>query len=259
MIRRLLFSDVAVGQPFYASLRRLDFAFPLHCHDFWEAFLCVGGSGSHEFNGSTYPIATGDLWLIRPNDIHSVRPLHDFAFINVAWPVAEWEKWRALAALDSNALGTVVAAPHLGSLFRGMAQPLFEDAKSLELCRFWAEIALALNCGTPGQSRPDWMLRAIQALETEEGLCAGWPLLLQTAHVSPGHICRQWKKTFGQTPTAWINARRLENAARLLLQTNLSIQEISTRCGFDNTTYFYSLFGRKYGVAPRAYRLKTRP
>jgi AraC family cel operon transcriptional repressor len=101
------------------------------------------------------------------------------------------------------------------------------------------------------------MLRAIQALETEEGLCAGWPLLLQTAHVSPGHICREWKKYFGSTPTQWINARRLENAARLLLQSNLSIKEIGLRCGFDNTTYFYRLFQNKFGLAPRAYRLKT--
>lgn len=257
MIRRLQFSDFAAGQPFYAALQCPDFAFPSHCHDFWEAFLCVEGSGIHEINGSTFPIATGDLWLLRPDDIHSVRPLRDFAFINVAWPVAAWEKWRTLAAIDNESLVAFVDAPHLEPLFRTVVRPLFADAKSLELCRFWAEIALALNRQTPSETRPDWMLRALQALETEEGLRAGLPLLLQAAHVSPGHICREWKKYFGNTPTQWINARRLENAARLLLQSNLPIKEIGMRCGFENTTYFYRLFERKFGRAPRAYRLKT--
>lgn len=102
------------------------------------------------------------------------------------------------------------------------------------------------------------MLHALRALDTEEGLRAGWPLLLRAAHVSPGHLCRDWKKSFGVTPTQWINARRLENAAGLLLQSSLPIKEISARCGFEKTTYFYRLFQQKYGTAPGSYRQKTR-
>ncbi len=260
MIRRLLFADLAPGKPFHAYLRRPDFAFPSHCHDFWEAFLCVGGSGVHEYNGQAHRIAPGDLWLVRPDDVHSVRPQRDFAFINVAWPIENWSLWRNLAQFDAQALGGRASAPQLEPLFRGLTQSFFENASTgpLELCRFWAELALVFR-NRSVEARPDWMLRALQVLESEEGLRGGWPLLVQTAHVSPGHICREWKKVLGQTPTAWINARRLENAARLLLQSNLPIEEVSTRCGFENTTYFYRLFGHRFGLPPRAYRHKKHP
>ncbi|MDQ3814962.1 MAG: helix-turn-helix domain-containing protein [Armatimonadota bacterium] len=268
VMRRLLYADIAPGQPFHALLRQPDFAFPPHCHDFWEAFLCLGGTGVHEYNSRHYEIAVGDLWVIRPDDEHSVRPRHEFLFINVAWPVEAWDQWRTLAAVEGESLAGQASAPQLESLFRGMVQQTSAGttaisgttatSASLELCRFWAEIALARSRHAHHETRPDWMLRAMQAMSGEDGLRAGWPLLLQTAHVSPGHLCREWKKTFGQTPTAWINARRLENAAHLLLQSNLAIEAISARCGFENVAYFYLLFGRKYGVAPKAYRLKTR-
>lgn len=258
MTRRLFYRDRAAGHPFHIYAQQPDFAFPPHCHDYWEAFLCVGGRGVHEWNGAVHALAAGDLWILRPDDVHSVRPIHEFAYINIVWLMESWEKWCDLAGVDVTTLGHSARAPQLESLLRDLMQPRSDAAKPLALCRLWAEIALTLRPDALLETRPDWMVRALQALETEAGLRAGWPLLLRSAHVSSGHLCREWEKAFGQTPTQWINARRLENAAQLLLQSNLAIEEIGRRCGFDNPTYFYRLFGRKFGLTPRAYRMARR-
>ncbi len=259
MIPRLYYEDFAAGQPFYAFVRRPDFAFPSHCHDFCEAFLCLEGSGIHECNDQSFSLSPGELWLLHPDDVHSLRPQRDFAFINVAWPVTNWEKWCALAGFEAGTEARRVAAPELGALFHRLARSCATKvATPLEMCHFWSKIAGVFTPPAPTETRPDWMLRALRALESEDGLKAGWPLLLQVAHISPGHLCRQWKKTFGVTPTQWINARRLENAAGLLLQSNLPIKEICARCGFENITYFYRLFQQQYGCAPKSYRLKHR-
>ncbi|BCM88939.1 xylose operon regulatory protein [Abditibacteriota bacterium] len=259
MIPRLNYENMAANQPFYAAFRRPDFAFPTHSHDFYEVFLCLEGSGVHECNGHSYSLSPGEMWFIHPDDVHSIRPKRDFVFINVAWPVLNWEKWCALAGFEVGKEARNVAAPELGALFHRVTRSFVAKvATPLEICHFWAKIAGVLTPPAPVETRPDWMLRGLRALESEEGIKAGWPLLLQSAHISPGHLCREWKKTFGVTPTQWINARRLENAAGLLLQSNLPIKEISARCGFENTTYFYRLFQERYGSAPKSYRRQPR-
>lgn len=46
----------------------------------------------------------------------------------------------------------------------------------------------------------------------------------------------------------------MKEARQLLLETNLSISEISNRLGFTNRTHFYQLFEKQYGVTPAKYR-----
>jgi AraC-like DNA-binding protein len=129
--------------------------------------------------------------------------------------------------------------------------------QALEVARFWGEIAARWESETPSlASYPEWMQRAIQTFENEDGLRSGFTHLLEKSHVSPGHLAREWKRVFGQTPTHWINERRLQVAAQLLLQTSLSVKEIAARCGFDNIHYFYRVFSHRFGIAPKTYRMK---
>jgi len=48
----------------------------------------------------------------------------------------------------------------------------------------------------------------------------------------------------------------MEEAKRCLQQGQLSISEISSRCGYENPAHFASAFRRIAGVAPTAYRTK---
>jgi len=255
MVRCLRFGDLGLDRRFEADVRRPDFAFPTHSHDYHEAFICLEGQGVHELNGDLLDLEPGDLWFVGPGDVHSIRPRHEFVFAKVGWPCPPWRQWLELAGLTGTGLAKYAVAPHLESRFRRVAEcdPRGGEA-ALELCLFWGDLAATLRRPSTLEARPDWMLRAARAMESEAGLREGWPLLLSSAHVSASHLCREWRRHFGVTPTEWINARRLENAVHLLLQSNLSIREIQARCGFPNTAYFYRLFGGKYGMAPQAYR-----
>ncbi|MBO5338903.1 MAG: helix-turn-helix domain-containing protein, partial [Clostridia bacterium] len=44
------------------------------------------------------------------------------------------------------------------------------------------------------------------------------------------------------------------NAKYLLLNTNLSVTEISFRCGFVDSNYFSTVFKERYGHPPKAYK-----
>lgn len=248
--------NFALGKPFHAAFWQLDFVAPLHDHDFAEAFLCLEGKGVHEINGQEIPLVPGDLWLVHANDVHCVQPVRDLAFINIAWPLESWQQWLTLTQIESAELRPRCVAPELGALFRRLVRAYAEEMlRPFDVCYLWSELVVRLASPQRVDTRPDWMRRAQRALESEQGLRAGWPLLYATAHVSPAHLSREWKKHFGMTPKEWINARRLEYAARLLLQSAIPIKEISARCGFENKTYFYRIWTQHYGMTPKEYRM----
>lgn len=66
------------------------------------------------------------------------------------------------------------------------------------------------------------------------------------------------KAATGLSPVELIRKKHLEQAARLLLETDLNIDEVRERCGFSNSTSFYNYFRQQYGMTPRQYRQNTR-
>lgn len=62
------------------------------------------------------------------------------------------------------------------------------------------------------------------------------------------------KQTTGMGTSEYINHRKIEKAESLLLNTNLSISEISDRLGFSYQRYFSTLFKRIKGMSPSQFR-----
>ena len=67
-------------------------------------------------------------------------------------------------------------------------------------------------------------------------------------------LYRRFKKISPLTPSDFIKDYRMMHAARLLVTTNLSVQEIIYQVGISNKSYFYREFSAKYGVTPGEYR-----
>ncbi|MBN2984504.1 helix-turn-helix transcriptional regulator [Cohnella algarum] len=70
------------------------------------------------------------------------------------------------------------------------------------------------------------------------------------------YLGQVYKSQEGESVVDRINATRLAQARLLLEQQDLMVAEIMERVGFDNESYFYRLFKRRYGVTPKEYRLK---
>lgn len=73
---------------------------------------------------------------------------------------------------------------------------------------------------------------------------------------SKSHISHLFKSKSGMTIRAYCNALKLEDSKTLLLTTDYSITDIALDLGFSDTSYFISLFKKKYGISPLKYRKK---
>ena len=70
-------------------------------------------------------------------------------------------------------------------------------------------------------------------------------------------LSREIKNRTGKTYTEHLQEKRLSQAAFLLKNTVLSVEEIALAVGYENKSYFHRIFNEKYKVSPRKYRTEV--
>lgn len=73
-------------------------------------------------------------------------------------------------------------------------------------------------------------------------------------NLTAGHLTTTVRRKTGRTVQDWILERRMTEARRLLLQTDLTITEIAHQTGFADPGYFARAFRRSHGTTPRGWR-----
>ena len=96
------------------------------------------------------------------------------------------------------------------------------------------------------------MLKAIEAHIDDEQYNAD--VLARDVAMSRASLYKKLQTILGITPTDFIRNVRLKQAALLLAETNLSINEIADRVGFITPRNFSSQFKKMFGVLPSEYR-----
>lgn len=78
--------------------------------------------------------------------------------------------------------------------------------------------------------------------------------LAEHSGLSRNFFCRIFKEILGKTPFEYITETRMALAKNLLTTTNISVEQISSICGFDDSAYFYRLFKRHFQTTPSQFR-----
>ncbi len=78
--------------------------------------------------------------------------------------------------------------------------------------------------------------------------------LAATAHLSVSSFHRHFREAKGDSPQQYVTRVRIERACSLLIHTQMTLEEICSRCGFTERAYFSRVFSRVTGESPAAYR-----
>lgn len=81
--------------------------------------------------------------------------------------------------------------------------------------------------------------------------------LARGAHMSAGHLSREFKLAYGESPYGYLMTRRIERAMALLRRGDLSVTEVCFAVGCSSLGTFSTRFTELVGVPPSTYRGQT--
>ena len=104
----------------------------------------------------------------------------------------------------------------------------------------------------------DLVLRAQTLLLTNLIHAPDLKKLANRLNVTSRTLGRRFKKAIGESPLAFLQNARIERAKRLLETTNVSLDQIVNRVGYEDASSFRRLFTKAIGLSPRDYRRRFR-
>ncbi|MEI5908280.1 bifunctional transcriptional activator/DNA repair enzyme AdaA [Bacillus spongiae] len=112
------------------------------------------------------------------------------------------------------------------------------------------------RCKPTGQRLPDeeWIAFITEYVDSHYNETLTLEALALLSHGTPYHLHRTFKKIKGMTPVNYIQNIRMEKAKMLLTTVDDPVSEIGKSVGLSNTPYFITLFKKKIGLTPEAYR-----
>jgi AraC-like DNA-binding protein len=78
--------------------------------------------------------------------------------------------------------------------------------------------------------------------------------LARGAHMSAGHLSRQFRLAYGESPYSYLMTRRIERAMALLRRGDMSVTEVCFEVGCSSLGTFSTRFTELVGVPPSTYR-----
>jgi AraC-like DNA-binding protein len=83
--------------------------------------------------------------------------------------------------------------------------------------------------------------------------------LARGVHMSAGHLSREFRLAYGESPYGYLMTRRIERAMALLRRGDLSVTEVCFAVGCSSLGTFSTRFTELVGIPPSTYRARTAP
>jgi AraC-like DNA-binding protein len=99
-----------------------------------------------------------------------------------------------------------------------------------------------------------WLRRVRDRIDREYAQPLDVEALARGAHMSAGHLSREFKRAYGESPYGYLMTRRIERAMALLRRGDLSVTDVSVAVGCSSLGTFSTRFSELVGMPPSAYR-----
>ena len=260
-------------------------SYQAHWHSYGEILL-VGPGKTNIFmvNLKTYELVEGDFLLIWPTEMHAIIDAdrkeslviqYSNAFMNTLFDLQRiMHFYRNLHVL------CIKAHPELVGRLRAIAEKMktifFSSGADRELrcCMLLMEFMLTLDehreefapeirSGDPYSYTDTVMRRMLMVTDyiknnlTADDLSQG--AMAEMAGISKDYFSRIFRSVTGLNYSKWLNLIRLEKAAELLADKDMTLTEIAMLSGFQSISSFNRVFHTEKGMSPGEYRALLLP
>ena len=257
--------------------------FVRHSHFRFEITAVTGGSGEYTTDNAVYPMEPGDVFVAASNEVHCITNAGENGLFitNLHFeprylaPQGSIEDNSALTRLcffHSPEFKNRIPADKAEIIRQNhnCIKEEFEKNDGLLPTAVEAHLNLILidlirnqnydaNPTCDAKEHTVNMLRVYDYIE--QHICEDLKLerLAEIMALTPNYFSHLFKKLNGITVCDYINAKRIEKATKILTSGNnkLTMLEIATTCGFNNTAHFNKMFKKYRGFTPS--QLKADP
>jgi len=288
MPRKVQSTDVFADEGFRLRVMRITdgshgkrVSVSLHSHEFHELVVVTGGSGRHVMADEEYPIAAGDVFLIRGKAAHGYSEADELTYVNVLFdpdslglPVRDLRRvpgYHVLFRVEPKLRGVhklkgclklspdqLAETSHLISLTEAELIEKRPGYRYMAVAHLMQMIGYLSRCHSRGEDserRP--LLKVGEVLShIDRHYCDALSVddLCGIADMSESSLARTFHDVVGRPPMDYVIRVRIGKAEDLLKRTRLSVTEVAFRCGFSDSNYFSRKFRSVTGRSPREYR-----
>jgi AraC-like DNA-binding protein len=99
-----------------------------------------------------------------------------------------------------------------------------------------------------------WLRRVRDRIDREYAEPLDVESLARGAHMSAGHLSREFRLAYGESPYSYLMTRRIDRAMALLRRGDLSVTDVCFAVGCSSLGTFSTRFSELVGMPPSAYR-----
>jgi AraC-like DNA-binding protein len=238
-----------------------------HIHSYYEVYLNLSGNVSFLVNNHIYPIKSGDIIFTRPEDVHLCiyqAPCYHKHFC--MWIDAPADSPLVSFSHREN-FSNFLSLPeesreYIAGLFQKLSYAEHPDhpdhsvlSRTATLCEIMHFIQNHCVSGTDpvAPPLPEEMQHILTYMNNHFSEIQHIKDVYDRIYISPATLNRWFRKYIRLSPREFLESKKLAYAKQLLNQ-GYTVTEASIHSGFADSSYFISVFKKKFGVTPRAYK-----
>ena len=246
-----------------------------HLHEFIEIMFCTEGQSLQLIDNVSYEIKRGSLLFINYKQVHEIKNTGDCVYYNIlinpalfSSTLANSENAFELLSLytfnELNSVDTSISSicfdeketAKLESLISVMyAEQRTKDSNYTDVIKGLLSAVLVfifrkMSEGIGKAQKIKIPIEIIDYIDSHYNEKISLEDLSSRCFYNPSYFSKVFKECYGVTLSDYIIKRRVENANKLLTETNMTIEQICSVCGYADKALFYKHFKKVKGVTP---------
>ncbi len=246
-----------------------------HTHEFVEIMFCTSGHSLQFIDGKSYNIKRGNLLFINYKQVHEIKNIGECCYYNVmiepglfskslknsenAFEMLSLSTFNELSEIDTNMSAVSFDESETDKIeaiislmyneYRQKKSNYIDVIKGL-LSAFLIFIFRKMAEGLGNTQKIKIPIEIIDYIDQHYNEKISLDDLSRRCFYNPTYFSKIFKECYDITLSDYIIRRRVDSAAKLLVETDMTIEEIYSRCGYTDKALFYKHFKKVRGITP---------
>ena len=246
-----------------------------HTHEFIEIMFCTEGHSIQLIDNVSYEIKRGSLLFINYRQVHEIKNTGGCVYYNIlinpalfgqafansenAFELLTLSTFNELRGVDTS-ISSVCFGEKETEKIETLISVMFSEYRAKDsnytdvirglLSALLVFVFRKMSEGLGKAQKIKIPVEIIDYIDQHYNEKISLEDLSSRCFYNPSYFSKVFKECYGVKLSDYIIKRRVENAGKLLTETNMSIEEICEACGYADKALFYKHFKKVKGITP---------